>query len=150
MSMESSFVYGYGFYCDCEEGKLIDFIKEHKNTFCRSDADNDLYNELIEYTKDQYDLEDFFDCYYGDSGVGYGKEAVVANVISRETEIGFIGCPPDEDHGASIIFEASYPWLLNEKEKNVTKEDLKKICKKYMKELDIQGNPDFLNLEYYG
>lgn len=33
MSMRSSLVYGYGFNSDCDEEKLIDFIKEHKEAF---------------------------------------------------------------------------------------------------------------------
>lgn len=37
--MRSSFIYGYGFNSDCDEGKLIDFIKNHKKAFCKTDGD---------------------------------------------------------------------------------------------------------------
>lgn len=37
MSMRSSFIYGFGFNSDCDKEKLIDFIKNHKETFCKSD-----------------------------------------------------------------------------------------------------------------
>ena len=43
-----------------------------------------------------------------------------------------------------------YPWLFNETEKELTEEKLSNICKKYMDELGITDNPDYLNLEYYG
>ena len=43
MSMRSSFVYGFGFNCDCDEGKLIDFIKNHKEAFCKTDGEKELY-----------------------------------------------------------------------------------------------------------
>ena len=70
--------------------------------------------------------------------------------MSRETGIMFEYCPPDCDcdTSASVIFEATYPWLLNETEKNLTIEKSSNICKKYMNELGITGEPDYLRLEY--
>lgn len=41
MSMRSSFIYGFGFNNDCDEEKLIDFIKEHKEAFCKSDREKE-------------------------------------------------------------------------------------------------------------
>ena len=63
MSMRSSFIYGFGFNNDCDEEKLIDFIKEHKEAFCKSDREKELYNEMLNYTETEYDLEDFFEDY---------------------------------------------------------------------------------------
>ena len=39
MSMRTSIVYGYGFEVDITDDKLIDFIKAHKDTFCKSDEE---------------------------------------------------------------------------------------------------------------
>ena len=39
MSMRSSFIYGYGFNSDWDDGKLIDFIKNHKEAFCKTDGE---------------------------------------------------------------------------------------------------------------
>ena len=152
MSMRSSFIYGYGFNCDCDDGKLIDFVKAHKETFCKSEAEIKLYEEMLKYTENEYDLEDFFDRYSCESSGMEGNGAVISNIMSRETGIRFIYCQPDGDCDtyASIVFEEGYPWHLNEVEKNLTEEKLQSICKQYMNELGIDDTPDYLNLEYWG
>lgn len=38
MSMRSSFIYGYGFNCDCEDEKLIDFVKAHSRGYREYDT----------------------------------------------------------------------------------------------------------------
>lgn len=152
MSMRSSFIYGYGFNCDCDEDKLIDFIKVHKETFCKSELEAILYDRLLRYTEKENDLEDFFENYDCETSGMQGNGAVIANIMSRETGIRFMYCQSDTgcDTLASIVFEEGYPWQLNEIEKNLTVEDLANICKKYMNELGITEEPDCLSLEYYG
>lgn len=152
MSMRSSFIYGYGFNCDCDDEKLIDFVKTHKETFCKSEAETKLYEEMLKHTENEYDLEDFFDRYSCESSGMEGNGAVIANIMSRETGIRFMYCQPDGDCDtyASVVFEEGYPWQLNEVEKNLTEGKLADICKKYMDELGIKEAPDYLNLEYYG
>ena len=152
MSMRSSFIYGYGFNCDCDDEKLIDFVKAHKETFCKSEAEIKLYEEMLKYTESEYDLEDFFDRYSCESSGMEGNGSVISNIMSRETGIRFIYCQPDGDCDtyASIVFEEGYPWHLNEVEKNLTEEKLQSICKQYMNELGIDDMPDYLNLEYWG
>ena len=150
MSMRSSFIYGYGFNSDCDEGKLIDFIKEHKEAFCKSDREKELYNDMLKHTESEYDLEEFFEDYGCDNTGIKGMGAVIANIMSRETGIRFAYCQPDYNTLAAVVFEESYPWMVNETEKELTEEKLSNICKKYMDELGITDNPDYLNLEYYG
>ena len=152
MSMRSSFIYGYGFNIDCDEEKLIDFIKDHKEAFCKSDREKELYNDILNYKKTEYDLEDFFEDYNCDNTGMEGIGAVVANIMSRETSVRFSYCQPDEGCGtfASVVFEERYPWQFNENEKELTREKLLNIFKKYMEELRIMDNPDYLSLEYYG
>ena len=152
MSMRSSFIYGYGFSSDCDEERLIDFVKEHKETFCKSDREKELYDDMLNYTKTKYDLEDFFKDYSCDNAGRKGSGAVIANIMSRETGIRFIYCPSDYNcyTPASVVFQEGYPWEINEIEKELTEERLSNICKKYMDELGITDNPDYLSLEYYG
>ena len=147
MSMSSSFVYGYGFNSDCDRGKLIGFIKKHRKAFCKSDREKELYEAL-----DNCDLEDLFEYYSCDVTGTEGVGAVIANIMSRETGIMFEYCLPDCDCDtpASVVFEAIYPWLLNETEKNLTIEKLSNIFEKYMNELGITSEPDYLCLEYWG
>lgn len=111
-----------------------------------------LYKEILGYTENEYDLEDLFKDYSCDNTGTEGVGAVIANIMSRETGIEFAYCQPDAncDTPASIIFDEKYPWLLNETEKELTEEKLSNICKKYMDELGIADDPDFLELEYYG
>lgn len=149
MSMRSYFIYGYGFNSDCDEGKLIDFIKEHKEAFCKSDREKELYNDMLKHTESEYDLEEFFEDYSCDNTGMEGMGAVIANIMSRETGIRFAYCQPDCNTLASVVFKENYPWMANETEKELTEKKLSNICKKYMDELGITDNPDYLNLEYY-
>ena len=151
MSMCSSFVYGYGFHIDkCDEKVLIDFIKTHENTFCRSDEEKYLFDGL---DKTGSSLDKLFENYSCDSTGVAGVGAVIANIMSRETGICFIYCQSDDscDTPASIVFETSYPWLLNKIEKELTEDELQNICRKYMNELELTNEqPCHLALEYYG
>lgn len=79
MSMRSSFIYGFGFNSDCDEGKLIDFIKNHKETFCESDEEKELYKEMLGYTENEYDLKNLFEDYSCDNTGTEGVGAVIAN-----------------------------------------------------------------------
>lgn len=154
MSMSSSFVYGYGFACDWEVKKFIEFVKAHRDTFCRSAEEAEMYDELIAFTGDENedDLVDLFGDYKPDRCGWCGVGAVIANIMYRETNIGFSFCIADGDCDtpASIVFEKTYPWWYNETEKNLTERQLCEICLKYMDELGIQGAPKYLNLEYFG
>ena len=152
MSMRSSFVYGFGFNCDCDEGKLIDFIKNHKETFTKSEGEKKLYDELLDYTENEYDLEDFFKDYECENNGSYGLGAIIANIMSRETGIRFDYCMPDDscDTLASVVFGSGYPWQLNDIERNISEKALKDTCKKYMDEIGLIDEPDYLELEYFG
>jgi len=150
--MRSSFVYGFGFGSDCSDTKLIEFIKAHKSTFCKSESEVEMYEAMLQHTSAEYDLENFFEEYSCDLTGTQGAGAVIANVMTRETGIRFVYCQPDGDcdTDASVVFEENYPWNLNEREQSLSMEELMYICKTYMQELGIEGEPDFLNLEYYG
>lgn len=139
--------YGFGFYCDCDEGKLIDFIKNHKKSFCQTEREKELYKEILDYTENEYDLEDSFEGYKCDSNGFEGIGAVIANIMSRETGIRFAYCIPDL---ASIVFEPVYPWQLNDIERNISEKALKDICKRYMDEIGLIDKPDYLKLGYFG
>lgn len=153
MSMRSSHVYGYGFHCDCEDQKIIEFIKSHKKTFCKSEMETDLYNEMLEYTAGEYDLEDFFMDYSCTSCGAAGIGAVISNIMTRETGVRFEFHNSQEecDTKASVLYGIGYPWQLNETEKELTEEKLENICSIYMQELGIPSSEmGYLELEYYG
>jgi hypothetical protein len=152
--MRSSFVYGYGFIVDeIYDNVLIEFIKNHMRTFCASDIEKEMYEEMLEYTKEEYDLEDFFESYSCDCTGMEGRGAVISNIISRETGIRFDYQRGDGECNSypSVLFVESYPWNLNEKEKNLTVESLTEIVLPYVEELGLKkNNIDALEIEYYG
>lgn len=154
MSMRSSFVYGYGFIVDeITDEKLIDFIKNHKDTFCKADYEKELFEEMLEYTEEEYYLENFFDDYYCDCSGQGGRGAVVSNIISRETgiRIEYQMGQSDCDSYPSILFTETYPWNYNEKERNLTVESLTEILLPYAEELGLSKKDiDVLEIEYYG
>lgn len=153
MSMQSSFIYGFGFHCECNDTNLIEFIKSHKISFCKSQKEMDLYEDMLHYTEKEYDLENYFETYSCDENGIEGPGSVIANIMSRETGIRFIYCLPDEtcDTSAAIVFSEGYPWEMNNDERNLTEESLSDICRKYMNELGIiNEEPRAIALEYFG
>ena len=155
MGMNSYNVYGYGFNCIYDEellinkDKLILFIKEHSHTFCQSEEEKALYNDML---KGNHDLENLFQNYDCDNSGIEGIGAVISNIMTRETGVNF-GYYPENltcDTPASIVFLQLFPWQFNEREKDLTEEELYNICKKYIGELGLEDNPDWLSLEYYG
>lgn len=152
MSMNSSFIYGYGFSCTCDETSVRRFIKNHKEIFCQSDKEYMQYQELIDDVGNHLDLEEFFADYECETNGLSGIGAVIANIMSRETGIRFLYAVADDECGteASVVFEQGLPWNFNEVEQKLTEDRLEEICKGYCKELHINNAPDFLALEYYG
>ena len=59
--------------------------------------------------------------------------------MSRETGVRFDYCPPDGDcnTSAAVLYSESYPWQMNEVERDLTAEKLTEICKTYMNELGM-------------
>lgn len=153
MSSSTMMVYGFGFECDAEDSILVQFIKKHKEAFCRTERERDVYKEILTYSpKNQFDLDDVFCDYDCDSSGCQGLGAVITNIMSRETGVRFDYCPPDGDcnTSAAVLYSESYPWQMNEVERDLTAEKLTEICKTYMNELGIDNEPDFLAQEYYG
>lgn len=152
MSMRSNFIYGYGFNCECDDEKIFNFIKAHEETFCEAEFETELFRMMLE--NPECSLEDLFDHYECEISGNEGIDAVISNIMTRETKIGFAYCPPDHDCGrdyVAVVFETTYPYLITEDEKDLTEMELKEICNKYMGELGIpEGSSGYLELEYWG
>lgn len=157
MSMSTSIVYGFGFIVDeITDDKLIDFIKNHKDTFCKSPTEIAMYNEILNIPENEiymYGLTDYFEDYSCNCSGQEGRGAVISNIISRETgirvqyEMGQSEC----DSYPSVLLAEGMPWHLNEKEKNLTKESLTGILLSYVEELGLsRDNVEELKIEYYG
>lgn len=167
MSMNLIIYYGIGFNCDCDAEKFKEFIKNRASSFCQSDDETERFNHFFEQldvkdenenpkTFEKSELEDLvesnFESYSCQCSGAQGVGAVISNIMTRETGIWFAyyGADGNCDTYPAVIFQESFPWKHNETEKNLTREKLDSIYKKYMDELGIEGKPDFLKQEYYG
>ena len=159
MSMRSSFVYGFGFEVyDVKPLALIGFIENHKETLIKSDLEremvetiNNTENGLFAYNIAEEYFEDWeYACdVTGQEGFG----AVISNVISRETGIRIEYQMGQSDCGSypSVLLAETYPWLYNEKERNLTVDSLTEILLPYAEELGLSKDDiDALEIEYYG
>ena len=151
MSMQSWTVEGFGFVLGTGGHS---FVLKHRDTVQKLNGSSEFLKMAEEFDNE----EDFFneasladDLYIGDNG-GEGIGALVADVMSEETGITFTFCPADGDTGSedTIMLEKCMPWQFTEKEKNLTRGGLIKICKPYMEELGLEGEAEFVSVEYYG
>ena len=158
MSMRSSFVYGMGFEVDkVSTLSMVDFIKKHKETFCRSETEKQIFNDLEDTDNGIYAynyMEDFFNNYDYACGCscseGFG--AVISNIMSRETGIRFEYQQGQDDCGSvpTVMFSDAPVWCYNETEKSLTEDRFYEICDKYMQELGLEGRADYMEVEYFG
>lgn len=149
MSMQSTIIYGHGFEIHGEDKALIAFISNHRKTIkqlCRGE-------ELLKYIADGgcTVIDDFFDMECEESG-REGVYSIVSNVMRLETGIRFQYEPGDCECGSTdtILLAECMPWQMNDREKELTEEDLDAIVKKYVDELGIVTTQGFLGVEYYG
>lgn len=163
MSMNSSIVYGYGFEIDDVTVKQIcEFIQNHRAAFCKSIEEKVIYADMIVIVKrmdpnaeedDWNKIADLFEDYENDVNGNVGMEAAISNIIARETGIDVQyepGCDACESKPAILLAEAM-PWHYSHKEKQLESEDeLKSILTDYMTQLGITGEPDMMNVEYFG
>ena len=118
-------------------GFCVDDIKTTPERVLKLAALNeDTLNDLREYLdssyKDGYKDEDLimddFDDFEGIGGE-HGLSTILCEVIEREIPIVFAD---DFDAVGYILYCPSYPWTLEEKEKNLTEEDIVNIFRKYL------------------
>lgn len=150
--MQIDCVYGFGFAVYASDECLRDFIDKHKETL-----ENELGEEgrrTIQYFYDHPDdtfnpKEDLYD--YTGLYSNEGFYGMIADVMTKETGIRFeYRIPQDEDYDETIIFPETYPWLLNDTEKELTEDKLRNICQKYIDDLGGQLIADYIRMEYFG
>lgn len=89
--------------------------------------------------------------YWPNNGFGDSLTAIIADIMNIETGLPIAYYPPAEDDDQeSILYEQTYPWEMNDKERNLTKDKLITMFEKYAKELDSNIEvDDAIMLEYY-
>jgi hypothetical protein len=137
-------------------GFCVDDIKTTPERVLKLAALNEkTLNDLREYLDSIYEdgykdedliMDDFddFEGNYGDCGLS----TILREVIETEIPIVFAD---DFDCVNYILYCPSYPWTLKEKEKDLTKNDVKEILTKYIKILtDEPIDIDFYSVENGG
>jgi hypothetical protein len=121
---------GFGFCVDDIETtpeKVVKLAAMNKTTL------KDLRDYLDEVCEDGYkdeELEmDVFDDFEGNCGE-MGLSVILREVIDEEIPIVWAD---DFDGVDYILYCPNYPWILQEKEKNLTKADIEDIFNKYIK-----------------
>lgn len=150
MASKTSFVYGIGFPAFVPEWKLSEFVIKHGSTIVTKLKDEREIKLLEECRSGKIEgiKESFCDICCNVTGHS-GIYAIIANIMSAETDIQFQYEPGGEYSDEVILFAEGYPWWMTEREKNLTKEELDSIIKKYMTELDILGDAEEQEIEYY-
>lgn len=170
MGMRSTFINGYGFTIEkLELTDSIRFISSHKNTLRKLSKDydenslniieNSICNNIHEENVDEYKTtEKFFESFPEiDSELEYEglwkcSAELVTQIISEETGIGLSTLFSQEDciGNECIMLTARLPWKFSEKERNITYKDMNTILKKYIEELNLNTEPGYLEIEYFG
>ena len=150
MSTQTDYIYGIGFQIKIKPDRLQKFLQDHKESIEQIKGAESVLECL---NLDENAFEDAFHGfeYWPNNGFGDSLTAIIADIMSVETGLPIAYYTPaeDDDH-ESILYEQAYPWEMNDKERNLTKDELITMFEKYAKELDsnIEVDDD-IRLEYY-
>ncbi len=132
------------------------FVLKHEASFGKSDEELqilDAFHELKRGKTDEdlddimCDIEDTYECKESEEcGIG----AMVAEIMARETGLKFVYFGEDDDYSTvpAIMWRATYPWMLNEKEHTLMESGSYGICRRYMEELGLDEDPEELEQVY--
>lgn len=157
----SYIVSGYGFNIgknggyDINAVNVAKFMVKHANAFGETAEEKQIL-DLVEHAgEDEKRIEDVMsgivaEQYYDEESDSFGFGALVAAIMRRETGIRFhyFGAEKETYTKPSIIFAPEYPWKMNETEKKTTEKEFHDVCLRYMKDLEIPGEPGEVALEY--
>ena len=150
MSMQTNCTYGIGFQIKIEPDQLQKFLQNHKKSIKQIKGTESVL-ECLDLDKDAFKdaLLDFE--YYPNNGFGDSLTAIIADIMSVETGLPIAYYQPTEDDDReSILYERAYSWEINNKERNLIKDELITMFEKYAKELDSNIEvDDAIMLEYY-
>ena len=141
---------GYGFYTDTlwpRADKQIDFIKKYlPDVYSDMMSDEKDSNIDASNTAEHIDFcRDWIDDYNGDGG--YGFFALFVQAI-QEQEKGFEpGYFQGEDEEA-VMYPAGMPWDMTEREKAMSEEDMTAIFRKYLTELGVSPQIEWVEVGF--
>ena len=162
MSMSTNIIYGKGSEITASN-KIVDFIRNHRSTLEEIQTKISQYRspEQLSYSdlfadidvKEPVSIDELYEKYRNFQS-GYtsieGLSGVVADVMSKETDVRMDFLREQEEDTEYIVFTEALPWHLNDTEKELTEESLTDIFKKYFDELEIPLEMGDVKLEYCG
>ena len=150
MSTQIECIYGIGFQIKIEPDQLQKFLQNHKESLNQLKGVESVI-ECLDLDEDAFEDALLGFEYWPNNGFGDSLTATIADIMSVETGLPIVYYPPteDDDH-ESILYERAYPWEMNDKERNLTKDELITMFEKYAKELDSNIKvDDTITLEFY-
>ena len=147
MSYRTWHEYGYGVCMDDIETtankvfELVHLAPEFEKRFYkwienyREDGDPESIAEFI--------TMDIIHEYEDDNCCEYGLGPIVMEVVKECEDVELLSCS-DFDGYHYLIFSTTYPWYMNDKEKNMTEEDVRLLFAKYVSILTNK----VINVEY--
>ena len=150
MSTQTDYIYGIGFQIKIKPNQLQKFLQDHKESIEQIKGAESVL-ECLNLDEDAF--EDAFHGfeYWPNNGFGDSLTAIIADIMSVETGLPIAYYPLTENGDQeSILYERAYSWEMNDKERNLTKDELIAMFEKYTKELDSNIEvDDAIMLEYY-
>lgn len=125
MSTSSWHNHGYGVCISNIEIKSVKKIKNLIKLVPKIEKEIDNYFKTINITNPT--IED-----YQNFSFDYGVAGIIKDVIFEKENIQFYACS-DYKGNSYLLYEASYPWLIPEKEKNIKRKDIEICLKKYIR-----------------
>ena len=131
--------YGYGI---CTNDFDITDVKRIENLIhLAPQYELQIHQKLIDREITEPTVDDYLEL---DEDYNYGIATILANVIHEAEDIWFTACN-DYNCAEFLIYQPSYPWELQEKERNLTEESIRLIMVKYISLLTDQ----ILTIEYH-
>ena len=128
---------GFGFYLPEFPENFRKFLFDHKDSFCSIEGNKELFNKA----KDTENLKELFSDFSGRDALGSGYEAVIAEIMSIETDLPFVFFDPRKDEYPEnipciMIPDAVSPFGDIDEEYSL--DILCEVCSTYAKELDLK------------
>lgn len=131
--------YGYGICTD--DLDITDVSRIEKLIHMAPQYELQIRQKLTEAEIEDPTVDDYLDL---DEDYNCGIATILANVIHETEGIWFTACD-DYNYSVYLIYQPSYPWELQEKERNLTEESIRLILVKYISILTDQ----ILTIEYH-
>ena len=113
--------------------ELIQTAPKFAQTFNKWLSDNDIKEPTLD------DLRDF------DEDYCLGLATVLSEVITECEKMCILTACGDLNGETFLMYTQTYPWYMNEKEKNMTPEDIQTLLKKYISKITDEA----ITIDYY-